>query len=195
MSNSNEVIFLDILHKSQLLQTVLTRTSFLNLPHWYLGAGCLAQTVWNYYHNYELVKHIKDYDIVYFDSDLSVEKETLIQKRGQGLFADLPIEIDIVNQARVHIWYEKYFGYSIEPYISVEEAISTWPTTATSVGIRLLEDSTYSIQAPYGLEDLLAMTIRANKIQITEEIYTAKVHRWLKVWPMLTVIPWNSNSN
>lgn len=33
-------------------------------------------------------------------------------------------------------------------------------------------------------------TVRANKKQITQEIYEAKVARWIKFWPDLNVVPW-----
>ena len=41
-----------------------------------------------------------------------------------------------MNETRVHLWYEAHFGYRIDPYASVEDAINTWPTTATSIGVR-----------------------------------------------------------
>jgi hypothetical protein len=48
----------------------------------------------------------------------------------------LPIAfgIDVKNEARVHLWYKSHFGYDIPPYHSVEEAMDSWPTTATAVG-------------------------------------------------------------
>ena len=37
------------------------------LENYYVTAGCINQTVFNYYHDYEIDYGIKDYDIVYFD--------------------------------------------------------------------------------------------------------------------------------
>jgi hypothetical protein len=80
---------------------------------------------------------IGDIDIVYYDSkDLSGEKEEYIERKIMSLLGDLPFKVDVKNEARVHLWYEKKFGYRIEPYQSLEDAINSWPTTATSLGVR-----------------------------------------------------------
>ncbi|NIM46756.1 MAG: hypothetical protein GTN40_01190 [Candidatus Aenigmarchaeota archaeon] len=97
--------------------------------------------------------------------------------------------IEIRNEARVHLWYEKHFGYKINPYKSLEKAIDTFPTTATTIGVRK-DNGKFIIYATYGLDDLLNMVVRANKVKITEEIYLNKVNRWSKIWPQLKVIPW-----
>ncbi len=69
--------------------------------------------------------------------------------------------------------------------------MGTWPTTATSVGVRSDGDYSFRVYAPFGLDDLLAMIVRPNKTLIAEEIYAAKVDRWIKLWPKLTIVPWN----
>ncbi len=89
-----------------------------------------------------------------------------------------------------NLWYEKHFGRPIDQYKSVEEAISTWPTTATSIGVRKI-DGQFHVYAPFGLDDLLGMIVRANKVKITEKIYQDKVDRWIKIWPNLKVISWD----
>lgn len=191
MQNQNEkALLLEILLQSPLIQKVLNSAPHLGTPNWYLGAGCIAQTVWNFYHEYNPTQHIKDCDLVYFDEDLSEEKEEMFIARGATLFADVPVAMDIVNQARVHVWYEKSFGYSIKPYTSIEHAISTWPTTATCVALTYTDPEEIRIYEPYGLTDLLNMTVRANKTQITQEIYEKKVARWIQAWPKLKIVPW-----
>jgi len=45
------------------------------LKNYYLAAGAVNQTVFNYYHDFPLDQGIKDFDIVYFDPDVSYEKE------------------------------------------------------------------------------------------------------------------------
>ena len=44
--------------------------------------------------------------------------------------------------------------------------------------------------APFGLADLFGLVVRANRVQITPAIYQAKVARWRRCWPDLTVLPW-----
>jgi hypothetical protein len=182
----------EIIYHSEHLWGILSRNREINLPNWYLGAGCITQTVWNWLSGRDaLMAHIKDVDIVYFDpSDLSEQTERDREMAIRKAFHDIPLEFDVKNQARVHLWYEKKFGYPIQPYRSVEAAINTWPTTATAIAARI-DDRGYKICAPFGLNDLLGMIVRPNKTQITKEIYEAKVSRWIKHWPDLTIIPWN----
>lgn len=178
-----------ILSKSKLVNDVLLGAEELNAPNWYLGAGCISQSVWNYLHGYEIEKHIKDCDLVYFDDDISKQSEQKYIQKGKELFKDLSAEVEIVNQARVHLWYEKDFGLKIPPYQSVEEGINSWPTTITCIAVRKA-GSQLDVYAPYGLNDLFGMILRPNKQMVTEEMYNKKVQRWTKVWPKLKVIEW-----
>jgi hypothetical protein len=169
---------------------VLERTPALNLPNWYVGAGCISQTYWNKIHGYKFTDHISDIDLVYYDQqDISYEMEAQYIESARHLFADISIKIDLKNQARVHLWYSSKFGHSIEQYTSVEEAISSWPTTATTVAITKM-GSDYKVYAAYGLADLFDLVVRPNKVQVTEEVYYAKAKRWKSHWPKLKIIPW-----
>ena len=49
------------------LSTVLEKAPELDLPNWYVGAGCIAQTYWNHVHGFPLSENITDIDLVYFD--------------------------------------------------------------------------------------------------------------------------------
>lgn len=67
-----------------------------------------VQTVWNVVTDRPPTSGIKDYDVFYFDrSDLSWEAEDVVIKTGQKVFAGLPAEVEIRNEARVHLWYEE----------------------------------------------------------------------------------------
>jgi hypothetical protein len=113
----------------------------LELPDWYVGAGCIAGTVWNKLHGFPDGKCIKDCDVVYFDDvDTSYEAEDRRIQEATALFADLPITIELRNQARIHLWYQRRYGSRILPYRSAEDAIRSWPTTATSIGVRTTQD-------------------------------------------------------
>lgn len=182
---------LKILESNKNIQLILEKAEELNMQNWYLGAGGIAQTVWNVKHGFDSENGIKDYDLVYYDADdISYEAEDKFIQKGKEIFKDIPIPVEIRNQARVHLWYEKHFGKATDQYKSVEEAIRTWPTTATSVGVRK-EDGKFQVYAPFGLDDLLGMIVRANKTKITEKVFQDKVERWIKAWSKLKVIPWN----
>ncbi|SDW19551.1 hypothetical protein SAMN05518855_1001610 [Paenibacillus sp. CF384] len=124
------------------LENVLVKASSLQLEHYYIGAGCVTQTVWNYLCGRPLNDGIKDLDFVYYDEDLSYDKEGEIIDRVRAAFGELPYQLDVKNQARVHLWYEDRYGYSIQPYRSLEAAINSWPTTSTAIGLRRTEDGT-----------------------------------------------------
>lgn len=179
-----------ILRQNEDIEKILQRGAQLNMPNWYLGAGGIAQTVWNAAHDYDLRYGIKDYDLVYYDAgDISYEGEDTFIQKGMELFKDTSAPVEIRNQARVHLWHEKHFGYPVSPYRSVEEAIATWPTTATCVGVRF-SDGKFFVCAPHGLEDLFEMTVRPNKVRVSKAAYESKVDRWAKTWPKLKIVPW-----
>lgn len=180
----------EILEKNETLFQVISKCQELGLNNYYIGAGCITQTVWNYQNGNDLMYGISDVDFVYYDdNDLSYEAESIIIVKVRELFSNSNIEIDVKNQARVHLWYKSHFGYDIHPYKSVEEAINTWPTTATAVGVRF-ESGKLLVYAPFGLNDMFEQIVRANKAQITEEIYIRKVEKWKAKWDTLKIIPW-----
>ena len=172
------------------VRRILTEAVTLELPDWYLGASAVSQTVWNQLHGFAPTEGIKDYDIVYFDdADLSVDAERAAGDRVVELFADLDVKLDVKNEARVHLWYAERYGHTIEPYVSSERAISTWPTTASSVGVRYDNDQ-FVVCAPFGLHDIFAMVARPDKAIVSQSVYEDKVGRWSARWPQLTVLPW-----
>jgi hypothetical protein len=70
----------------------------------------------------------------------------------------------------------------------IESAINTWPTTATTIGIRIEENNGFKVYAPFGLNNLFGKIVRANKSQVTKEIYENKASNRLKKWTDLIVI-------
>lgn len=173
-------------HVSQIIQSKL----FPEGESWYLGAGCICQSVWNYLSGRKPEESIKDYDLVYYDAnDISKEAELRQQQRIKTLFSVLPVEVDVINEARVHTWFEEDFGKKIDQLKSCEDAINGWPSTATSVGINKIRDK-FNVYAPYGLNDLFGMVVRPNKPSVIKWIYEKKVEKWTKIWPNLKVIPW-----
>ncbi|MFE2578695.1 nucleotidyltransferase family protein [Streptomyces sp. NPDC059378] len=69
-------------------------------PGWYVTAGCRFQTMWNGVTGRLPTNGIKDYDVFCFESGgLSWEAEDAVIKAGQEVFADLPAEVEIRNEA------------------------------------------------------------------------------------------------
>ncbi len=179
-----------IVRDSPVLGIILQRWDEIALPDCWLVAGALAQSVWNASFGLPPMHGISDIDLVYFDGqDLTEDGEAEQARRIAKMFQDLPVRLDVKNEARVHLWYAEKFGKAIAAYSSTIDAITTFPTTATAVGVRPA-GAGLDVVAPYGLDDLMRCTVRANKKQITFEIYEAKVRRWRGLWPDLTVLDW-----
>lgn len=181
-----------ILKQNSKIQKILERAPLLQMPNWYLAAGCISQTVWNALHGFDSEYGIKDYDLVYYDaSDISYDGEDNYVRKSKEIFGSLSESVEIKNEARVHLWFEERYGFKIDPYKSVEDAISSWSTTATCIGVRYT-DNRFEVFAPYGLDSIFEMTVRPIKRLFTKEMYENKVNRWMKLWPKLKVIPWDS---
>jgi uncharacterized protein len=179
------------LGENSCLSEILWRFDNIGLPDGWVVAGCIAQTIWNLACGHAAEFGIKDIDLVYFDPiDLSAETEAEHEKRLADYFGYLSVKLDVKNEARVHLWYEETFGYPIAPYRSSADAIASFPTTATAVGVRRVRNK-FECYAPFGLHDLFALKVRPNKRQITHAIYAAKVRRWQSVWPELTFLDWD----
>jgi uncharacterized protein len=111
------------LTRNQSLISVLERAARWDLRGWYLVAGCLYQTVWNVVTGQPPQAGILDYDLIYFDgSDLSWDAEDALIRESGTIFADIPVRVQIRNQARVHLWYQDKFGVPCRPHQSSEAA-------------------------------------------------------------------------
>jgi hypothetical protein len=189
--SGHEDLLRSLLARSRIVATIVDRWPQIDLPDCWLVAGCLAQTVWNDAFGLPATHGISDIDLVYFDGqDLSAETEAGHAVRLRTVFADLGLWIDVKNEARVHLWYAEKFGNALAPYVSTEDAIATFPTTATAGGVQPRAGGLH-VFAPYGLSDLLGLIVRPNKKQITQAIYDAKVKKWQAKWPGLRVVPWD----
>lgn len=183
-----------VLARNKTLVTVLTRAATLNLPNWYLAAGAISQTIWNAVSSLPPETGINDYDLVYYDSsDLSYEAEDRVIQAGRLLFDDLPVKVEIRNQARVHLWYEKKHGIHCAPHQTVEAGIDSWISTSAMIGIRLEDSGEWSVYAPRGLSDFFNMRLSPNTTLGTEEVYNKKIKRWMGIWSGLIAEPWPEN--
>lgn len=179
-----------VLRANPACAAILDGAGALGLPDWYLGAGAVAQAVWNQAHGLAPGTGTRDYDLVYFDpDDLSEEAEQNAEQAAYAAFGRAGIKLDVTNEARVHLWYERKFGVPLAQYESVQAAIATWPTTATSIGVTC-RAGRFEVCAPFGTDDLRNLVVRPNKAQVTRDVYEAKTARWSAIWPRLRIIAW-----
>lgn len=171
------------------LMRVLTTVRDLGLPDWRLFSGAVYQGVWNARTGRPVGHGVKDYDIGYFDPDTSWDAEDVFIKRTAAAF-DEPLRslVEVRNQARVHIWFPDHFNEPYEPLTHTDEALSRFVAPAFAVGVRLEADDRVTVAAPFGLQDVFDMVIRANPNR-------PKASGWDKViasararWPELTVV-------
>lgn len=165
-------------------RVILERWAALDLPDSWLVAGCLFQTVWNRQAGRAPEADIKDYDLFYFDNaDLSENGERDVQARVNRLFADLGVPIEATNQARVHTWYESYFGRPYPALDSASGGIDRFLMPATCVGIR--PDAIY---APHGLGMLYEGVLTSNPLTPHLDLFEQKAASYWARWPWLRVV-------
>lgn len=180
-----------MLSRNDVLLDVLGRAQSLNLPDWYVTAGCIFQTVWNVVTGRPATAGIRDYDLFYFDGgDLSWEAEDRVIGRAGQTFAGLPAEVEIRNEARVHLWYKRRFGVPCPPYESTEAAIDSFAATTCCLGVRLEAGGRWRVYAPYGLSDVFNLVVRPNPVLAPRHVYETKTAHWRRQWPELTVLDW-----
>jgi uncharacterized protein len=179
----------EIVHATPWLMRALIAARDVDAPHWLIGAGAVRTAVWDRLHGYQERTPLADIDLGFYDADdLSEEREREIHVLLQDA---VPEETwDVKNQAAVHLWYPKKFGYPVEPLSSSAAAVATWPETATCVALRLRRDDTLLIEAPFGLDDLFGLVHRRNPTRVSIEEYERRLasKRISDRWPRVTVV-------
>lgn len=165
-------------------RAILDRWSDLGLLDGWLVAGCLFQTVWNLQAGRAPESDIKDYDLFYYDAgDLGEAGERAVQARANAVLGDLCITVEAVNQARVHLWYESFFGHPYAPLGSSRDGIERFLVPATCVGVR--PDETC---APYGLDALYRGELAMNPLVPHRDLFQRKAASYRARWPALTIV-------
>jgi uncharacterized protein len=186
-----EQAFRDIITGQDWLMAALQCVRDLHLPDSWIVAGGLYNCVWNVLTGRPALTGIKDLDIFYCDrADLSFGAEDRAICRTKAAFARFPLDVDIKNQARVHLWFENRFGFAIAQHQTSCDSIACFATRAYAVGARLGADDTLQICAPFGLDDLFSFRLEPNPRLPNRETHEKKAARAITVWPELKVLPW-----
>ncbi|GGR28472.1 nucleotidyltransferase family protein [Deinococcus ruber] len=176
--------FLELVRLNPVNAALLERLPLLGLPQAHLVAGCLFGTVWNVRSGRPPTENIRDYDLFYHDPDTSYDAEDAVIRRVAALVADLKADVEVRNQARVHLWFEDRFGQARPPISSVRQGIDEFLVRCTCVGI----SSASEVYAPYGLAELAAGVLRPNPRNADHSggrLYRAKVASYRERWPWL----------
>jgi uncharacterized protein len=174
---------------SPVLMRALRAARAVDPPDWVIGAGAIRDRVWDHLHGFTRPAPVRDLDLAFFEPvALGGDRERSVQS---ALAAEAPdLAWDVTNQAAVHLWYPQVFGIEVDPLASTSDAVATWPETATAIGVRLLDDDTIRVVAPYGLDDLFGLVCRRNPRRATPEQYRRRVDnkRIAKRWPRVTIL-------
>lgn len=147
---------LEVIERNKRFMTILTAADEIGLPQWYIGAGLIRNTVWDYLHGYDTDSPINDIDLVFF-SKSDVGEDGILAR----LTELVPEKWELKNAATMHIWYKRDLGMEIKPLRNVYDDISCWPEIASCVAIKMVNGKIH-ISAPWGLDDLFNMIWRRN---------------------------------
>lgn len=186
LSGMDDSEFLHAIRTNRFNRAILERLPALGLPDMWLVSGALFQTVWNVKTGRAPAHGIRDYDVFYFDPDLSWDAEDAAIARAAALFADLDVALELRNQARVHLWYEEKFHLPYPPLTRATDGIDRFLMHNAQVGIA----ASGEIYAPRGFGDIDAMIVRPNvTANYHPDRYREKALRWKELWPEITILP------
>ncbi len=179
----------DILRRCPGLMAVMAVARDLSPPDWLIFSGAIYQPVWNSLTGRDLEHGVRDYDLAYFDSaDISYEAEDeVIRRVAAAMPPALSPKVEVRNQARVHLWFEAHFGEPYEPLGCTADALERFAAPTFAVGARLEAEGEMTIVAPFGLDDLFAMTVRPNPRRTARGL--PRIMTGLRArWPELTLL-------
>ncbi|WP_425860438.1 nucleotidyltransferase family protein [Arthrobacter sp. TWP1-1] len=190
MTHHDEQKFLTYIHQNPVNGQILQLAPLLGVTDWWLTAGALFQTVWNVLEGKDPQAGIRDYDLFYFDEDTSYEAENAVILRAKELFSDLGVDVEVRNEARVHLWYEEHFGVPAIAFTSTADAIDHFAAETCCFAVTADAAGAQKIYAPHGFDDLFGRRVVPNPVLAPREVYEAKTKRWGQVWPSLNILPW-----
>jgi len=175
-----------IVRNAPALMQVLRTVRDLDLPDWLLMSGAIYQRVLNDLTGRDPDYGVKDYDVAYFDpSDISYEAEDVVIRRVAAAFEPpLRDQVEVRNQARVHLWFEGKFGEPYAPLAHSAESVERFVSPLFAVAVRLDAADRLIVLAPFGLEDLFSLTLRPNPHRPTRNfarVAAGIVARWPEV--------------
>lgn len=188
MKNDLETRLLAILRRHPWFMTALDAVSEMGLQQWCIGAGVIRNIVFDHLDGGSMTP-IRDVDVAYFDlSDLSDHKDREYEHTLKVSMPNVPWEV--TNQAAVHLWFRRKFGYDVPPLSSIKEAVVTWPETCTAIGVTKMPKDGYKVYAPCGLEDLFGMVIRRNPARVDVRTYNARISgkQYDRCWKSVRII-------
>jgi Uncharacterized protein conserved in bacteria len=173
---------------SSVLMGALRAARAVDPPDWLIGGRAIRDRVWDHVHG-NSPRPVKDIELLFFDAcSLGSDRERSLQSAVSEQAPDICWEA--TNQAGAHLWYPQVYGIDLAPLRSSADGVGTWAESAMAVAIRLLEDQSMLVVAPFGLEDLLGLRCRRNPRVVSRDQFRRRVSRMqiAKRWPRVRVI-------
>lgn len=168
---------------------VLETTATLGLNDWLVFSGSVYQCVWNAVTGRPPGHGVRDFDLGYFDEDVSWDAEDAVIRRVAAAFDEpLRSRVEVRNQRRVSEWFPAKFGEPYPPVASTAEALDRFVAPAFAVGARLAPDGRIMVVAPFGLQDVFNMVVRPNPNRPLAKDWDRVIAGLRARWPEVTVI-------
>jgi uncharacterized protein len=176
---------IDVIRKDNWMIEILRAARTLNLPDWWICAGFVRSKIWDVLHGFSVRTPIQDVDVIYFDpvnTDEAIEK--ILEGKLLALKPDIPWSVK--NQARMHVI------NNLPPYSSSVDGIANFPETVTALGVKLDENNRIILAAPWGIEDVVDLTVKPTPLFSTHElrqVYDGRVTKknWKATWNLLKI--------
>ncbi|QPA31435.1 nucleotidyltransferase family protein [Thermaerobacillus caldiproteolyticus] len=186
MMIKNEKDIIQLIKEDEWMMNILRAVKSLNLPDWWVCAGFVRSKIWDTLHGFKERTPIPDIDVIYFDdTNMDELEEKKFEIRLRNILPNIPWSVK--NEARMHI------VNNIPPYSSSVDAISKFPETATSLGVKLDEMNDIILVAPWGVDDVINLEVKPTpyfqeskeRAQIYEERIIKK--NWKDIWYKVNV--------
>lgn len=166
------------------MMDVLRTAQGLGLPDWMIGAGFLRNRVWDFLHGYQKTTPLNDIDLIYFDPVNCTREHDIVYENELKKLMDASWEVR--NQARMHR------VDNDQPRTSAADGLSRWVETPTCVAVRLNQDDTLELIAPWGIDDLVNLVVRPTPVTAEKRMdqYRARQAKknWKTTWPKLKIL-------
>jgi len=182
-SQQQEDYIISILEKNKTVQQILNQLQQQD-ESLYLGGGVIRNLIWDNLHGYKKMTPIDDIDVIYYNKlCTSKERDKEIESKLHEKMSTY--KWSVKNQARMHTINND------DPYMSLYDAVSKWPETASAMLFRKDKTGTYDIVAPFGFDDLFKLIVRPTPHfykKLDKYQQRVSTHNWQKNWNRLTIL-------
>ncbi|MBS4200785.1 nucleotidyltransferase family protein [Bacillus sp. FJAT-49732] len=186
MKVNNETDIIRLIEQDYWMMDILHYAKSLKLPDWWICAGFVRSKIWDELHGFTKRTPLSDIDVIYYDpNNLKEETEKEYEDHLRALNPAIPWSVK--NEARMHL------RNNVPPYESSIDAISKFPETATSLGVKLDSKDRIILTAPYGVHDVIHLEVRPTPYilenQLLATLYKERIlnKNWISTWTNLKI--------